>query len=97
MKITEVEVHKFNKPDSKVLGIAVVVLDDCFKVRQIRIINGDNGPFIAMPSKPKPNGEFFDIAHPLNQETRAMFTEAILAKYREVEAESETTETEESE
>ena len=85
MKITSVTVHKIEKENSRMKGIAVVTLDDCFVVKGIRIIDGDNGLFIAMPSKTIPTGEHVDIAHPINQETRKMFQDAILEAYENVE------------
>ena len=61
------------------------VIDDCFAVHDIRIIEGNNGLFIAMPSRQKANGEYRDIAHPTNQETRKMFEEKILEAYKNAE------------
>ena len=85
MKITSVNVHKIEKENSRMKGIAVVTLDDCFVVKGIRIIDGDNGLFIAMPSKTTATGEHSDIAHPINKETRQMFEEAIIKAYEEAE------------
>ena len=62
-------------------GIASVILDDCFVVRDIRILDGNDGLFIAMPSRKNHEGEYHDTAHPINQETRKMFVDAILAEY----------------
>ena len=76
---------KFEKENSRMKGIAVVTLDDCFVVKGIRIIDGDNGLFIAMPSKTTASGEHSDIAHPINKETRQMFEEAIIKAYNEAE------------
>ena len=56
MKITSVTVRKIDKENSRMKGIASVLIDDCFAVHDIRIIDGDNGLFIAMPSKPTPAG-----------------------------------------
>ena len=88
MKITSVNVHKFEKENSRMKGIAVVTLDDCFVVKGIRIIDGDNGLFIAMPSRKASNGEFKDIAHPINKETRATIEQAIFEAYEAPEAET---------
>ena len=87
MKITSVTVHKIEKENSRMKGIAVATLDDCFVVKGIRIIDGDNGLFIAMPSKTTATGEHVDIAHPINKETRQMFEEAIFNAYNEAESE----------
>lgn len=81
MKITSVNVRKVEKEDSRMKGIASVLLDDCFAVHDIRIIEGDNGLFIAMPSRPTATGGYRDIAHPINQEVRKMFEDAIIGEY----------------
>ena len=66
-------------------GIASVLLDDSFAVHDIRIIEGDNGLFIAMPSRKTATGGYRDIAHPINPEVRAMFEEAVINAYNEAE------------
>ena len=81
MKITNVEVNKIEKNGSRLKGLANVLLDDSFAVRDIRIIDGDNGLFIAMPSRKTATGDYRDIAHPINQETRNMFETAILEEF----------------
>ena len=85
MKITSVNVRKIEKEGSRMRGIASVLLDDSFAVHDIRIIEGEKGLFIAMPSKKTPTGEYRDIAHPINPEVRSMFEEAILKAYDEAE------------
>ena len=85
MKITSVNVRKINKEGSRMKGIASVLLDDSFAVHDIRIIDGDNGLFIAMPSRKTATGGYRDVAHPINPEVRAMFEEAILAAYEKAE------------
>ena len=89
MKITSVNVRKIEKDGSRMKGIASVLLDDSFAVHDIRIIEGDNGLFIAMPSRKKSDGEYRDIAHPINQEVRDMFAKAILDEYENTESEDE--------
>ena len=81
MKITSVSVRKIEKDGSRMKGIASVLLDDSFAVHDIRIIEGDNGLFIAMPSRKTATGGYRDIAHPINPEVRSMFEEAILDAY----------------
>ena len=93
MEITSVKVHKTEREGSRMKGYATVTLDDCFVVRDIRIIDGDNGLFIAMPSKKVPGGHK-DIAHPINRETRKMFEDAIFAAYENAEVEEPTNEEE---
>lgn len=85
MKITSVNVRKIEKEGSRMKGIASVLLDDSFAVHDIRIIEGEKGLFIAMPSKKTPAGGYRDIAHPINPEVRAMFEETILKAYDEAE------------
>ena len=85
MKITSVNVRKIKKEGSRMKGIASVLIDDCFAIHDIRIIEGDNGLFIAMPSRKTANGGYRDIAHPINPETRALFEEAILEAYKTAE------------
>ena len=85
MKITSVNVRKVEKEDSRMKGIASVLLDDCFAIHDIRIIEGDNGLFIAMPSRKNADGEYHDIAHPINAETRKMFEDAIFEAYNKEE------------
>ena len=85
MKITSVNVRKINKESSRMKGIASVLLDDCFAVHDIRIIEGDNGLFIAMPSRPTSTGGYRDTAHPINAETRQIFEKAILEAYENAE------------
>ena len=92
MKITSVNVRKIDKEGSRMKGIASVLLDDRFAVHDIRIIEGDNGLFIAMPSRKTATGGYRDIAHPINPEVRAMFEEAILEAYEKAEDEPSTEE-----
>ncbi len=87
MEITSVNVRKIDKEGSRMKGIASVLLDDSFAVHDIRIIEGDNGLFIAMPSRKTATGGYRDIAHPINPEVRSMFEDAILKAYDEAEDE----------
>lgn len=84
MKITSVTVRKFERDGNRMKGIATVVIDDAFAIHDIRIIEGDNGLFIAMPSRKTATGEYKDIAHPINTDVRTMFQEAILEEYNKV-------------
>src|SRR5215510_1271436 len=68
MEITQVKV--FPVHEEKLKAYVSIVLDECFLVSDLKVIQGPNGLFISMPSKRKKNGEFKDIAHPLNRETR---------------------------
>lgn len=89
MKITSVTVRKFEKEGNRMKGIATVVIDDAFAIHDIRIIEGDNGLFIAMPSRKTATGEYKDIAHPINTDVRNMFQNAILEEYNKASEEEE--------
>jgi len=84
MQITEVRVSLRQASNDKLLAFANVTFDNAFAVRGIKIIQGNNGPFIAMPSRKMADGTFKDVAHPINVETRQMLEKAILAEYDKV-------------
>lgn len=84
MKITSVTVRKVDGENSKLKGFASVLIDDCFAIRDIKILD-DDGLFIGMPSKRLPNGKHKDVAHPINKETRKMFEDAIFEEYNKAE------------
>src|SRR4051812_1622997 len=79
MDITEVKV--FPVDEEKLKAYITIVLDNCFVVRDLKIISGNAGLFVAMPSKRRKDGTFKDIAHPLNQGTRAVMEKKILDAY----------------
>ena len=79
MNITQVKV--FLVDEEKLKAYVSIVLDDCFLVSDLKVIQGPTGLFVSMPSKRKKNGEFKDIAHPLNRETREMMEKRILEEY----------------
>ncbi len=83
MKITQVNVRKYDNDEnnSRLKGVANILIDNSFAVHDIRIIEGDNGLFIAMPSRKTNEGTFRDICHPINQETRKLLETAILDEY----------------
>lgn len=81
MEITKVNVHKIDREGSKLKGYATVTIDNCFVVSNIRIIEGENRLFCAMPSRKVSEDKFEDIVHPTNPETREMFETAILKEY----------------
>jgi len=82
MEITEVKV--FPIQEEKLKAFVSIVFDHCFMVNDIKIIQGRDGLFISMPSRKKKNGEFKDVAHPLNNETRRMIETKVLAEYERV-------------
>jgi stage V sporulation protein G len=82
MKITDVRVRKIAKV-GKMKAVVSITIDNEFVVHDIKVIEGEKGLFIAMPSKKTADGEYRDIAHPINSETRSILEETILQKYRE--------------
>lgn len=80
MRITDVRVRKMTQ-DSKMKAIVSITIDDEFVVHDIKVIEGEKGLFIAMPSKKASDGEYRDIAHPINSETRDMIQKVILESY----------------
>ncbi len=80
MQITEVKVFPVTDND-KLKAYATVIFDNCFVVRDLKIIDGNGGLFVAMPSKKKKDGTYRDVAHPLNNETRDMIEGTVLKEY----------------
>ncbi len=89
MKITDVRVRKVFR-DGKMRGLASITIDDVFVVHDIKIIEGDNGLFIAMPSRKSKDGEYRDIAHPINSDTMNIIQERVLEAYSTADEETET-------
>ncbi|GAA0439329.1 septation regulator SpoVG [Lentibacillus halophilus] len=81
MEVTDVRLRRVNT-EGRMRAIASITMDDEFVVHDIRVINGNNGLFVAMPSKRTPDGEFRDIAHPINSKTRGKIQDAVLGEYR---------------
>jgi len=77
VKITEVRAKRI-KGNNRLKGIAAITIDECFVIHELRIIDGKNGFFVAMPSRRMPNGEYKDVAHPINTETRNMIEQEVL-------------------
>ncbi|MHB0884383.1 MAG: septation regulator SpoVG [Bacillota bacterium] len=82
MQVTDVRVRKV-LPDGKMKAIASVTLDDEFVVHDVRVVQGQNGLFIAMPSRKTPEGTFRDVAHPITAEVREMIQAAVLKAYED--------------
>lgn len=80
MQITDVRVRKITK-EGKMKAIVSITLDNEFVVHDIKVIDGEKGLFIAMPSKKSADGEHRDIAHPINSDTRNIIQDTILAAY----------------
>lgn len=79
MEITEIKIFPVN--EEKLKAYVTIILDNCFVIRDLKVINGNTGLFVAMPSKKRKDGVYKDIAHPLNSETREKMESQILAAY----------------
>ncbi|MBR6779369.1 MAG: septation regulator SpoVG [Clostridia bacterium] len=89
MNITDIRIRLVNKDDSKLKAVASFTIDDAFIVHDVKIIEGTNGNFIAMPSKQAPNGEYKDIVHPKHNEAREQITAAVLEAFNQATANQE--------
>jgi stage V sporulation protein G len=79
MDITEVKVFPVN--EDRLKAYVTLTIDDCFVIRDLKVIEGHSGLFVAMPSKKRKDGQFRDIAHPLNQETRDLIERKVFEAY----------------
>ena len=79
MEISDVQIYLMN--EEKLKAYATVIIDNAFLIRDLKVIQGNNGLFIAMPAKKMKDGSYRDIAHPLNQDTRQYFEKKILEAY----------------
>ena len=84
MKITDVRVRKV-EGETRLKGVASITIDDAFAVHELRIIEGNEGLFVAMPSRKAADGTFRDIAHPINVEARKMVEEIVLEAFNNLE------------
>lgn len=83
MDITDVRVRKV-VTNSRMKAIAAITFDDCFVVRDIKVIDGQEGLFVAMPSRKTADGQFRDVAHPINQEFRDVIERKIIDIYNQI-------------
>ncbi len=83
MQITEVKVLPVEN-DERLKAFVTIKLDDCFVVRDMKVIKGKNGYFIAMPAKKMKDGKYRDMVHPLDKETRQMFEDQVFDEYKRV-------------
>lgn len=84
MEVTDVRLRRVST-EGRMLAIASITMDEEFVVHDIRVIDGNNGMFVAMPSKRTPDGEFRDIAHPISSNAREKIQGAVLKAYEEAE------------
>lgn len=82
MQITDIKIRKV-EGQNRLRAVVSITIDSAFVVHELRIIEGQKGLFVAMPNKKTQQGEYKDIAHPINVETRQMIEEAIISKYSE--------------
>ncbi|MFI3164438.1 MAG: septation regulator SpoVG [Bacillota bacterium] len=81
LNITDVRVRLVKKDESKLKAVASITIDDCFVVHDIKIIQGTESPFIAMPSRKTQEGEYKDVAHPIATSTRELLSKVVLDEY----------------
>jgi len=89
LNISDVRVRIIKKDDNKLKAVASITIDECFVVHDIKVIEGNQGYFIAMPSRKTLDGEYKDIVHPLNTETREEIRTAILNEFEKAQKEAE--------
>ncbi len=82
MNISDVRIRLVKKDNGKLKAVASITIADCFVIHDIKIIDGQDGIFVAMPSRKTSEGEYKDIAHPLNSETRQEVVAAVLDAYK---------------
>lgn len=88
MNITDVRIRRVEK-EGRMKAVVSITIDNEFTVHDIKIIDGEKGPFIAMPSRRNAEGEYRDVAHPINSETRKQLQDLIMKKYKEALSEME--------
>lgn len=82
MEITEVRLRLVKEP-GKLKAAASITIDGCFVVHDLRVVEAEGGLFVAMPNKRQGTGEFRDVAHPINNETRDYISKVVIDKYKE--------------
>lgn len=87
LQLTGITIRPFTSGDEKLKAFASIILNNSFIVKDLKIIEGNTGRFVAMPSRRGKDGVFRDVAHPLNQETRDMIEQAVLEAYEKQAAE----------
>lgn len=88
MEVSEVRIKRFELPQGKLLGFASVTFDGCFVVHNLRIVSGEKGVFVAMPSRQLPNNKFVDVAHPVTNEMREKIQQAVLRQFEQTKPDS---------
>ena len=83
LKISDVRIRLMQKDDSKLKAVASITIDDCFVVHDIKILEGTQGYFVSMPSRKTPDGQYKDVAHPINTPTREELNKVVLTAFEE--------------
>ena len=83
MKITDIRIRLIQNEESKLKAVASITIDECFVVHDIKVLEGNQGYFVSLPTRKTPEGEYKDIAHPINTPTREEINKLVLAKYEE--------------
>ena len=89
MKITDIRIRLINNEESKLKAVASITIEDCFVVHDIKVLEGNQGFFVSMPSRKTPEGEYKDIAHPIKVATREEIKNLILSAYAKAVAEAD--------
>jgi len=87
MEITEVKVYPAKENGSRLKAYATIVFDNSFIIRDLKVIEGDKGFFVSMPSRRRKDGTFRDIVHPLNSDMRKLIEESIIEEYKRTDLE----------
>ena len=82
MEISDVRIRLVSQDGGKLKAVASLTIDKCFAVHDIKVVSGEGGDFVAMPSRKTPDGDYKDIVHPINTETRELFKQTVLAAYK---------------
>ena len=81
MKISDVRVRLIQNEESKLKAVASITIEDCFVVHGIKVLEGNQGYFVRMPNRKTPDGQYKDVAHPINTETREQLSKAVLEAF----------------
>ena len=82
MEISDGRIRLVSQDVGKLKAVASLTIDKCFAVHDIKIVSGEGGDFVAMPSRKTPDGDYKDIVHPINSETRELFKQTVLDAYK---------------
>lgn len=82
MNISDIRIRMVKKEDSRLKAVASIIIDNAFAIHDIKIIEGNKDYFVAMPSRKTPDGEYKDVAHPIDSETRNQLSDAILKAFK---------------